>query len=210
MTRSECIPTLYIKELKATVRGRFAWIGAAIVLQAVGGLATIGTQDDTWLDGYGIIAFDLLPLGFIPVAAGMIVSLRFNRFVECVFTAPGKRRDWLAAKFLVLMTLAVACYFALVPIMPVYIWHVGLPPLLHKFLIWAPGLLIGSIAVGTLIGVLFIGCSLAAPVGAGIGILLALAGLMPLRELMPEQQFLRSGRNLVAVTHSLRQRSHPV
>jgi hypothetical protein len=188
MTMSECIPTLYIEELKGTMRGRFAWIGAAIVLLAVGGLATVGTQDNTWLDGDGIIAYGLLPLGFIPVAAGMIANPRINRFVECVFTAPVNCRDWLAAKFLVLMTLAVACYFAFVPIMPVYIWHVGLPPLLHKFLIWAPGLLIGSIAVGTLIGVLFIGCSLAASVGAGIGILLAFAGLMPLRELMPEQQ----------------------
>jgi asparagine N-glycosylation enzyme membrane subunit Stt3 len=123
---SESIPTLYIEELKGTMRGRFAWIGAAIVLLAVGGLATVGTQD-TWLDGYGIIAYGLVPLGFIPVAAGMIASPRINRFVECVFTAPVKRRDWLAAKFLVLVTLAVAYYFALVPMMLVYIWHVGLP-----------------------------------------------------------------------------------
>lgn len=170
MTMSESILTLYIDELKATMRGRFAWTGAAIVLPAVGGLATVGTQD-TWLVGYGIIAFVLLPLSFIPVAAGMISSPRINRFVECVFMAPVNCRDWLAAKFLVPMALAVACYFALVPMMLVYIWHVGLPPFLHKFLIWSPDLLIESIAVGTLIGVLFIGRSLAAPAGAGMGIL---------------------------------------
>jgi hypothetical protein len=81
--------------------------------------------------------------------------------------------------------------------------------LLHKFLIWALGLLIESIGVGTPIGVLFIGCSLASPADAGIGILLAFAGLMPLQELMPEQPLLESGRKLVAVTDSLRQRSDP-
>jgi ABC-type transport system involved in multi-copper enzyme maturation permease subunit len=178
--------TLYLEELKATMRGRFAWIGAAVILLTVGGLATVGTQD-TWLDGYGIIAYGLVPLAFIPMAAGMIASPRANRFVECVFTAPVNRGDWLAAKFLVLVTLAVAYYAALVPMMLVYAWHVGLPPLLHKLLLWTPGLLIASIAVGTLIGVLFIGRSLAAPVGAGMGALLAYAFLMPLQELMVAQ-----------------------
>jgi ABC-type transport system involved in multi-copper enzyme maturation permease subunit len=177
------VATLYAEELKATMRGRFAWLGAAVILLAVGGLATVGTQD-TWLDGYGIIAYGLVPLAFIPVAAGMIASPRANRFVECVFTAPVNRRDWLVAKFLVLVTLAVAYYVALVPMMLVYNWHVGLPPLLQEFLIWTPGLLIASIAVGTLIGVLFIGRSLAAPAGAGMGVLLAYAGLIPLQELM--------------------------
>ncbi len=186
MTSALSIATLYKEELKATMRGRFAWIGAAVILLAVGGLATVGTQD-TWLDGYGIIAYGLVPLMFIPVAAGMIASPRANRFVECVFTAPVNRGDWLAAKFLVLVTLAVAYYAALVPMMLVYAWHVGIPPLLHKFLIWTPGLLFASIAVGTLIGVLFIGRSLAAPVGAGMGVLLAYAFLMPLQELMVAQ-----------------------
>jgi ABC-type transport system involved in multi-copper enzyme maturation permease subunit len=186
MTMAHSVATLYAEELKATMRGRFAWLGAAVILLAVGGLATVGTQD-TWLDGYGIIAYGLVPLGFIPVAAGMIANPRANRFVECVFTAPVNRRDWLAAKFLVLVTLAAAYYVALVPMMSVYIWHVGLPPLLQEFLIWTPGLLIASIAVGTLIGVLFIGRSLAAPAGTGMGVLLAYAGLIPLQELMVAQ-----------------------
>jgi ABC-type transport system involved in multi-copper enzyme maturation permease subunit len=180
------VATLYAEELKATMRGRFTWLGAAVILLAVGGLAAVGTQD-TWLDGYGIIAYGLVPLGFIPIAAGMIASPRANRFVECVFTAPVNRRDWLAAKFLVLVTLAAAYYVALVPMMLVYNWHVGLPLLLQKFLIWTPGLLIASIAVGTLIGVLFIGRSLAAPTGTGMGVLLAYGGLIPLQELMVAQ-----------------------
>jgi ABC-type transport system involved in multi-copper enzyme maturation permease subunit len=186
MTIAFSVATLYAEELKATMRGRFAWLGAAVILLAVGALATVGTQD-TWLDGYGIIAYGLVPLGFIPVAAGMIASPRANRFVECVFTAPVNRRDWLAAKFLVLVTLAVAYYVALVPMMLVYKWHVGLPLLLQKFLIWTVGLLIASVAIGTLIGVLFIGRSLAAPAGAGMGVLLAYAGLIPLQELMVAQ-----------------------
>src|SRR5471032_3324890 len=121
------IATLYVEELKATMRGQFAWLGAAVLLLAVGGLATVGTQD-TWLDGYGIIAYCLVPFGFIPFAAGAIASPRANRFVESVFTAPVERRDWLAAKILVLFTLAGAYYLPLVPMLLVYVSHVGLPP----------------------------------------------------------------------------------
>jgi len=180
------IVTLYVEELRATMRGRFAWLGAAVILLAVGGLATVGTQD-TWLDGYGIIAYCLVPLGFIPFAAGTIASPRANRFVESVFTAPVERSHWLAAKVLVLLTFAGAYYLALVPMLLVYTWHVGLPFLLAKFLLWAPGLLLASIAVGTLVGVLFIGRNIAPPAATGMGVLLAYGGLLPLQELMVAQ-----------------------
>src|ERR1700674_5826031 len=103
------IATLYVEELKALMRGRFAWLGAAVVLLAVGGVATVGTQD-TWLDGYGIIAYFLVPLAFIPLAAGAIASPRANRFVDSVFTTPVARRDWFIAKVLVLLTFAAAYY----------------------------------------------------------------------------------------------------
>src|SRR6202023_2534335 len=119
------VATIYAEELKATMRGRFAWLGAAAVLLAVGGVATVGTQD-TWLDGYGIIAYFLIPLAFIPLAAGAMASPRANRFVESVFTAPVERRDWFVAKVLVFLTLAAAYYVALVPMMLVYAYHVGL------------------------------------------------------------------------------------
>jgi len=180
------IRILYIEELKATMRGRFAWLGAAVVLLAVGGLSVAATQD-VWLDGYGIMAYGLVPLAFIPMAAAMIAGARANRFVECVFTAPVERRDWLAAKILVLVTLAALYYAALLPMMFVYVAHVGIPPLLHKFLIWTPGILMASICVGTLIGVLFIGRSVAAPAGTGMGVLLAYAALIPLQELLVAQ-----------------------
>jgi hypothetical protein len=174
---------LYIEELKAIMRGRFAWLGAAVILLAIGGVATVGTQD-TWLDGYGIIAYGLVPLAFIPLAAVAIASPRANRFVESVFTAPVERRDWLIAKILVLATLAASYYVALVPMQLVYTHHVGLPFLLGRFLRWTPGIMIASIAIGTLIGVLFIGRSIAAPAAAGMGVLLAYVGLVPLQELM--------------------------
>src|SRR6266436_9002811 len=116
------VATLYAEELKAAMRGRYAWLGAAVILLAVGGLATVGTQD-TWLDGYGIIAYGLVPLAFIPFTAGAIASPRANRFVESVFTAPVERRDWLFAKILVLVTIAAAYYVALVPMVLVYTYH---------------------------------------------------------------------------------------
>ena len=180
------LATLYLEELKATMRGRFAWLGAAVILLAIGGVATVGTQD-TWLDGYGIIAYFLVPLSFVPLAAVALSSPRANRFVESVFTAPVERRDWLAAKILVLFTIAAAYYVALVPMMLVYTYHVGAPLLLRKFLIWTPGLLVASIAVGTLIGVLFIGESITAPAATGVGVLLAYAGFVPLQELLVAQ-----------------------
>src|SRR6202162_2254632 len=147
------IGTLYVEELRATMRGRFALLGAGVVLLAIGCVATVGTQD-TWLDGYGIIAYFLVPLTFIPLAAVALASPRANRFVESVFTAPVERRDWLLAKILVVLTLAAAYYIALVPMMLVYIHHVGVPLLLKHLLIWAPGLLLVSVVIGTLIGVM--------------------------------------------------------
>lgn len=180
------IATLYVEELRATTRGRFAMVGAGVILLAVGCVATVGTQD-TWLDGYGIIAYFLVPLAFIPLSAAFLAAPRANRFVESVFTAPVERRDWFCAKLLVLLTLAAAYYLALVPMVCVYIYHVGFPPLLVKLLVWAPCLLLVSIAVGTLIGVLFIGQSIAAPAATGMGILLAYAGFVPLQELLVAQ-----------------------
>ena len=72
------------------MRGRFALLGAGVILLAVGCVATVGTQD-TWLDGYGIIAYFLVPLAFVPLSAAFLASPRANRFVESVFTAPGNR-----------------------------------------------------------------------------------------------------------------------
>jgi len=180
------IATLYAEELKATMRGRFAWLGAAAVLLVIGGLATLSTQGG-WLQGYGIIAYALVPLAFIPIAAGMMASPRASRFVECIFTAPVNRRDWLAAKFLVLLTLAAAYYIALLPAMLVYTAHVGVPFLLHKYLLWTPGILLAEISIGSLIGVLFIGRSVAAPIGAAMGVLLAYVVFLPMQEVMASQ-----------------------
>ena len=177
------IATLYREELRATMRGHFAWLGAGVVLLALGGVAAAATQD-TWVDGYGIIAYFLVPLAFVPLAAGVIAAPRANRFVESLFTAPVERRDWFFAKVLVLLTLGAAYYIALLPILAVYLAHVPMPLLLRKLLMWAPGLLVASIAIGTLIGVLFIGRSIAAPAATGMGILLAYAALVPLQELM--------------------------
>ncbi|MFI5092480.1 MAG: hypothetical protein WCE50_02520 [Candidatus Acidiferrum sp.] len=177
------ITTLYVEELRATMRGRFALVGAGVILLAVGCVATVGTQD-TWLDGYGIIAYFLVPLAFIPLTAVFLASPRANRFVESVFTAPVERRDWLLAKILVLLTLAAAYYAALIPMVLVYIHHVGAPLLLQKLLIWAPCLLLMSVAIGALIGVMFIGQSIAAPAATGMGVLLAYAGFVPLQELL--------------------------
>ncbi len=175
--------TLYKEELKAAVRGRFAWLGAAVVLFSIGGLAAIATQD-TWLDGYGVIAYFLAPMSFIPLAAGSIASPRANRFVESLFTAPVDRRDWFMAKVMVLLTIALGYYIALVPMMLVYVANVGMPFLLIKFVEWTLGILLASVAVGTLIGVLFIGRSIAPPIATGVGILLAFAVLVPLQELL--------------------------
>src|SRR5262249_16717956 len=98
------------------MRGRFAWLGAGVVLLALGCTAAAAAQA-SWVDAFGIIAYFLVPLAFIPLAAGMIASPRANRFVESLFTAPVERRDWFMAKIVVLLTLAAAYYVALLPIL---------------------------------------------------------------------------------------------
>ncbi len=128
-----------------------------------------------------------MPLAFVPLSAVFLASPRANRFVESVFTAPVERRDWLAAKILVVVTLAAAYYVALAPMVLVYAHHVGMPWLLQKLLIWAPCLLFVSITIGSLIGVMFIGQSIAAPAATGMGVLLAYAGFVPLQELLVAQ-----------------------
>ncbi|MEO8481980.1 MAG: hypothetical protein ABI634_07215 [Acidobacteriota bacterium] len=180
------IATLFVEELKATLRGHFAWLGAAAVLFAVGVLATVGTQD-VWLDGYGIVAYGFAPLIFIPLGAGFIASPRATRFVESVFTAPVERSQWLLAKALVLSALAAAYYVALLPMFAVYAAHVPVPTLLRFLMLWAPGTLLISVSVGVLIGVLFIGRSVAAPVAAGTAALLVYAAAVPLQELLVSQ-----------------------
>jgi hypothetical protein len=82
------IGTLYVEEIRATMRGCFALVGAGVILLAVGCVATVGTQD-TWLDGYGIIAYFLVPLAFIPLTAVFLANPRANRFVESVTTFLG-------------------------------------------------------------------------------------------------------------------------
>src|SRR5262249_40370309 len=106
------------------------------------------------------------------------------RFVESIFTAPVERRDWLAAKILVLFTLAVAYDLALIPMMLVYVAHVGMPMLLTKLVLWTPGILLVSIAVGTLIGVQFIGRRGAPRIATGVGVMLVWGVFVPLQELL--------------------------
>jgi hypothetical protein len=186
MNESAPLLTLFVEELKALTRGRFAWLGAAVVLLAIGGIATVGTQD-TWLDGYGLVAYGGIPLAFIPVAAVALASPRANRFVESIFTAPVNRRDWLVAKILVVGALGAAYYVSLLPMTLVYVHHVGAPLLLRRLLVWAPMIIVAAIAVGSLVGVLFIGRSIAAPAATAMGLLLAYAGFVPLQELMVAQ-----------------------
>lgn len=180
------IAPLYAEELKATMRGRFAWLGAGVVLFALGGLATLCTQGG-WLQPYSFIAYGLVPLAFIIMAAGMMASPRANRFVECVFTAPVSRGDWLTAKLLVLCTLAAAYYVALLPAMLVYTAHVGMPLLLHKYLLWCPCILLAEIAIGSLIGIMFITRSVMAPIGTAMGLLLAYVIFIPMQEVISSQ-----------------------
>src|SRR4029077_5460748 len=136
-TVAPMIRTLYREELQATMRGHFAWLGAGVVLLALCGGAAAATQD-SWVDGYGIIAYFLVPLAFLPLAAGVIAAPRANRFVESLFTAPVERRDWVIGKVLLLPTLCAAYYVALLPILAVYLAHVPMPLLLRKLLMWAP------------------------------------------------------------------------
>ena len=151
-------------------------------------LATVATQD-TWLDGYGIIAYGLVPLAFIPSGRRLdcrrrepIASSRASSRHRC------ERRAWLTAKDpgavdvrggLLSRARRPCCSSTRVT------W--ACLRCFGRFLLWTPGLLVSSVAMGTLIGVLFIGRSIAAPAATGMGVLLAYAGLLPLQELLVAQ-----------------------
>jgi len=110
------------------MRGRFAWAGAAVILLVVGGMATVGTR----IPGSTAMASSLMAWcrwGSIPAAAMMIAGPRTNRFVECVFTAPVRRCDWLAAKTSGAGDAGRRLLRRLAPMMLVYVWHVGMAPL---------------------------------------------------------------------------------
>ena len=62
-------------------------------------------------------------------------------------------------------------------------------PARRRLVAWTPGILLASVATGTLIGVLFIGRSVAPPVATGVGVLLVFAGLVPLQELLVARGF---------------------
>lgn len=176
------IATLYREELKAMTRGRFAWLGAAVLLGVMTAFAAAATQD-AWLDGFGIIAYTVVPLAFIPLTAGAIASPRANRFVESLFTSPIDRRQWLTAKVLVLLTMALGYYVALLPLALVFVAHVGVPFLLGRLLLYGLLLLPVSVAFGTLVGVLFIGKSVAPALATGVAVLLLFAGAVAYQEM---------------------------
>jgi hypothetical protein len=44
------IAILYIEELKAIMRGRFAWLGAAVILLAMGGVACPSPKIDPMMN----------------------------------------------------------------------------------------------------------------------------------------------------------------
>ena len=85
-------------------------------------------------------------------------------FVESVFTTPVTRRDWFVAKVLVLFTLAAVYYLALVPMTFGARRTRRGASALEEIPALDTGSTIGAISVGVLIGVLFIGRSIAAPI----------------------------------------------
>ena len=62
--------------------GRFALVGTGVILLTVGCVATVGTEG-TWLEGYGMIAYFLVPLALVPVTAAFLASPRANQINVC-------------------------------------------------------------------------------------------------------------------------------
>ena len=111
-------------------------------------------------------------MGFDTRGGGLYRGSRANRFVESVFTAPVERRDWLIAKILALLTFAAADHAGAVSDGAGICRSCGAAISVGHISPWTPGILLAGIAIGTLIGVLFIGRSVAAPAATGMGVLL--------------------------------------
>ena len=169
LSRPPTLMRVYVEELRALPRGRFALAGAASLAAFVAFLAVvISATSNSGLWGFGIFVHLVLPTAFAAFSATQVSGARASRFVQPLFTTPLRKSTWLAAKVLVALTLGGLYILATLPFYAVAELHVGLSEAMKDFVLIGAGLIVFGVALGTFLGVAFTGRSVAAPVSVAI------------------------------------------
>lgn len=163
---------VYMEELKALPRGRFALAGAAALTAFLAIIAvSVSTTSSTGLWGFGIFAHLVLPSAFAAFAATQVSGARASRFVQPLFTTPLRKSTYLTAKVLVALTLGALYLLSTLPFYLIAHLQVGLSDYMVDFLLINAGLIPFGVALGTLLGVSFTGRSIGAPVSVALVIM---------------------------------------
>lgn len=147
--------TIYKAEVKALPRGRFALLGAALLL-----LGPLLFATTVWLGPRGLADASLfnmvmLPTILIPFGAARLAHARSSRFLQAVFTTPVSQSAYYFAQVLVVATLGLAYLVALLPFFAVHAFHLGWPLDAWTWMGIGLGMVVASAVLGCLVGVLF-------------------------------------------------------
>lgn len=162
---------IYLEELRGLPRARFALGGAAALAALLTLLAALVGAQQGGVTGLGIIAYAMAPALFAGFAAAQVSGLRASRFTHSLYTTPVRQGEVLAAKVAVSLTVCALYLLATLPFVAVGGMHVGVAEELVDFFLMGAGVLVFATAFGTLLGVLFTGRSMVAPIALSVGFL---------------------------------------
>lgn len=163
---------IYSEEMKALARGRFTLFSAAAILVLLLAFAAgvAPGADSLWF--FLFFVYALIPSIFGPFSAMQMAGPRTTRFVQALFTSPVSKWDYVVAKFLVCLTVGFLYLLSTLPFVLVYASHIELPLRYKEFLWIGLGMVFFTVGWGVLLGTIFTGRSLAAPVSLSSLVLL--------------------------------------
>lgn len=167
---------LLAEEIRALPRARFALAGAALVLALLTLLAAVPASTMAGgLWAFGFVAFILVPCALAPFVAARVSGARASLFLQAVFTMPMTKARYLAAVVCASLAMGAAYLLATLPLLLVAAAHVD-GALLWRFLAAGAAAVAWSVALGTLLGLLF--------TGRGVGGAVALASAFALASVL--------------------------
>lgn len=163
-------PSLVLEHVRAVLRGRFAWTGAAAILGLLTLFAATLGGGPRGLFSFGLVAFAILPTFLAPFVAADIASLRASLVLHRLLTTPQTRGRILLARVAAHGVLASAYIAAVAPTLVVFAIHApGTTPMAIELAGLGVGILVAGLALGTLCGVAFPGGGPGAAAGVAGG-----------------------------------------
>lgn len=170
--------SLYGQELKALGRARFLLWGAAGIAAFLAFIAAVPATDGVIRDFIVTSAF-ILPQIVGVLAAATFANDRTNGFLDSMLTTPVRATTFFLSRLTALLTATTIVLAAWIPYGLVIAHFLGLPPYFADLTVYALGMALWSVLLGTFIGVAFANRGPAAAVGvtAAIIVIAALATL---------------------------------